>query len=571
MGGGLSLNINKVEAWQQMKESLQIYAAEVNENRALPAIEDGLKPSGRQLLYCLYKNKFFSNKPYTKSANAVGLTMAAYYPHGNQALEGVLANLAMGWKNNAPLIDFHGGLGTVDNPTGTASARYTECRLSQYAEQLIGDLKNELPEQYWEENYLQTELIPKYFPGNFPNLLVNENIGIGWACAAGWLPHDLQDVIKLIHQFMETGEVMQIHPSFPSGGIILNGSDLPQIYASGKGTIFMSSKYKIVGNTITITELPYKVGPKKILQQVDKAKDAGMAWAKNIVEIYDNSSMGKTELVIKQRVLDVDALLKNTSMTSNYSVNMTALVNGKPKQLSLREVLQHYTTNQHNRLTYKANCTKNAAEAKCHVLEGFIKILSDLDKALEIIKTSPNKAEAADRLKAEFAIDADQAEYILSLKLSQITKRGIEDIQKEIAELNNLILEQENIINDKSLRTQMIITELKAIPCKKSPETTVEMNSFINNPEIVSNTLTMSNGDTITVSGTDQVLVVTTDGRGYRFKGTQLNKIPSNILFMHTADWVNKQKMIKIGNEILHPSIVSFRCKSSRGAKFPLK
>ena len=425
--------INKREIWSQMKDSLQLYSEEVNENRALPAIEDGLKPSGRQLLYCLYKNKFFSNKPYTKSANAIGLTMASYYPHGDAPLGDVLSNLSMAWKHNAPLIDFHGGLGSVDNPTATAAPRYTECRLSRYAEQLIGDLKNELSEEMWEDNYLQTEQIPKRFPGNFPNLLINENLGIGWACAGSWLPHNLSDITQLIEYYSNTQTLSEIFPSFPGGGgIIINGGDLPMIYKTGKGTIYLKAKYQINNNTFTITELPYRVGPKKILQQIEEAKENNAAWALNIVEAYDNSTMGKTELIITQRKLDEESLLKATLLATTFSVNMTALVNGKPKLVNLEYIVQYYLERQHSRILQKALKLKEIAKFKKHELEGFITILPALDQAIKIIKQSNSKVEASIALCAEFNITSEQAAAILGLKLSQLTQKGISEVQEEI-------------------------------------------------------------------------------------------------------------------------------------------
>lgn len=556
---------NTITFAKAIKEDMSAYSAEVNFNRAIVDIS-GLKRVQLRILYTMYKMKLFPDKPRAKSPDIVG-NVIQLHPHADSAIYDAMVRLAQPWTLNYPLIDFKGNVGTEDGDPAAAS-RYTEARLSKYGMALIQGIENTSP---FEPDYADHGTEPAFLVPAFPALLVNISKGIGVAAACNFLPHSLASINKALKQRMEnTPEdtiIADLHPTFPTGGILLNGADLPQIYKTGRGSVKLRAKHTTQQNKIIFTELPYQVSRTAVIEALQEKKDA------RIISVYDTSDMKQKSITVEVRPsVDKEAfieeLFKITRLEDSFNVNMTIHNREKVEVRSFISLLDEYLLQQHQRITSVAKAIRDKAQVKKHELEGFIIILPNIDRAIEIIKTSPTRADASAALRAEFGISTEQASAILALKLSQLTKRGVEDIQNEIAELEALIGEQVSLIENKERRNEKIVNEMNAIPNERTYTMELQMGTTPQNTGGAERELTATNGDVLSIADNEEVIVVTAGQRGYRFKGKQLDKLPKDveIILMHTAEWVNAQSSLDLFGMKIHPSVIAFQCKSTRGA-----
>lgn len=559
---------NTITFARAMKEDMEAYGKEVNFNRAIVDIS-GLKRVQLRILYTMYKMKLFPNKPYAKCPDIVG-NVIKLHPHADTAIYDALVRLSQPWTLNYPLIDFDGQNGSEDNDPPAAS-RYTQARLSPYGYALINNIEATSP---FVDDYADHGKEPHYLIPSFPSLLVNTSKGIGVAAACNFLPHTIEDISAVIQQRIsetpETEVLAKLLPTFPTGGILMNGADLPDIYKSGRGSIKLRAKHRIDGSRIIFTELPYQVSRTSVIEAIQEKKDS------RVLSVYDTSDMKQKSITIELRAsVDKEAfieeLFKITRLEDSFNVNMTIHDREKVELRSFLSLVDEYIEQQHYRITRVASAIRVSALEKQLELEGFIEVLPHIDRVIEIIKTSANKQEAAATLKAEFDLMDPQVAAILAIKLSQLTKRGIDDIREEIEALEKTIAEQLEIINDEQVRNSIMMSEMTSLP-KQNLKMQVEMNSIPQSSAVeVRRSMKATNGDVLYIHDEDEILIVTAERRGYRIKGKSLDKMPKDeVVLLHTPEWVQSQNSLDLFGMKIHPSIILVQCKSARGANLKL-
>lgn len=558
---------NTITFARAIKEDMECYGKEVNFNRAIVDIS-GLKRVQLRILYTMYKMKLFPNKPRAKCPDIVG-NVIKLHPHADTAIYDALVRMAQTWTLNYPLIDFGGQCGSEDNDPAAAS-RYTEARLSEYGLALINNIENTSP---FVADYADHGKEPEFLVPAFPSLFVNISKGIGVAAACNFLPHSIESIQNTIYLRMnntpEDEILSKLQPVFPTGGILMNGADLPLIYKTGRGSVRLRAKHSITGNKVVFTELPYQVSRTSIIDTLQDRKDS------RILSVYDTSDMKQKSITVEirpsvEKTALIEELYKTTRLEDTFSVNMTIHDRQKVELRPFLSLIDEYITQQHERIISIAIATREAAEMKKHELEGFITILPNIDKAIAIIKKSPNRIEASTTLRLEFNITEIQASAILALKLSQLTKRGIDDIRDEIDALEEIITVQVKIENEKQIRNDKILKEMSfSSPRKYTMQ--VEMGTMPQSNGSAERSFKASNGDELTLADDDEILVVTAEQRGYRIKGKQLDKMPKEeVLLMHTPQWIEAQSSIELFGMRIHPSLILCQCKSVRGANLKL-
>lgn len=375
------------------------YAVAVNTDRAIPDAKSGLKPVAKRILWSAYETGRTSAKPHVKCARIVGDTMGAYHPHGDSSIYGALVRLSQDWVLRYPLIDFHGSNGNIAGD-GPAAARYTEARLSKLAEDgmLCGIKKKNVD---FTDNYDETLEEPVTLPSIFPNLLCNPNTGIGVAIACNWAPHNLREVSQAIYDYIDGKEPTLPGPDFPTGGIIINKDDIPNIMKTGHGSVKVRARYKIEGSNIVFTEIPYGVSTENILSQIGELCDKEELT--NISEIRDESNKNGIRLVIEcegkvQFVLS--QLFAKTDLQTSFSYNQVALVDKTPTELNLKDCIKIYVEHNNNCIIREALFDIKKASERLHIIIGLLKALREIDKIIEMIKKSESAAKAKETLIA---------------------------------------------------------------------------------------------------------------------------------------------------------------------------
>jgi len=459
------------------------YAEYVIMDRAIPRVEDGLKPVQRRVLYTMYELGNTPDKPTKKSARIVGDCLGKFHPHGDTSVYGALVRLAQDFNVRNVLVDGQGNFGSVDGD-GAAAMRYTEARLSPLALELLRDIEKDTVD--FTNNFDDTLKEPLTLPGRFPNLLVNGAYGIAVGLATNIPTHNLGETIDgciaLLRKPDITLKEMLKHikgPDFPTGGYIMG--DIEKAYETGKGKIFIKAKCKIEQEkgreSIVITELPYQVN-KSVLQQKiialreDKhLKENEHNLVMGIQDVVDESDVNGVRIVIKvkkdyhaQEILD--ELYKRSDLTVSFNINMVAIAGGKPKQLSLLEILSEYVKYQIEVIVRRSKYEYNEAKDKEHILEALVKAVQAIDEVVEIIKTSKNTAEARVRLMQAFDIDTVQAQAILDLRLARLTSLEVFKLEKELEDLRALIKKLDEIIRNKDRQKDVLIQEMLIIKKK---------------------------------------------------------------------------------------------------------
>ena len=456
------------------------YAVAVNTDRAIPDARSGLKPVAKRILYGAYDQGFSSSKPHVKCANIVGNVMADWHPHGDAAIYAALVRLSQNWVMRYPLIDFHGSNGNRDGD-GAASARYTEAKLSKISEDglLVGMKKNVVD---FIPNYSETKQEPVTLPSIFPNLLCNPNMGIGVAIACNWLPHNLCEVADAINAYINGEEPTLPGPDFPTGGLIINKNDLPNIIKTGHGSVKIRGKYHVEDNKIIFYEIPYGVATEELMKEIGEACDAEKI--SGIENIRNESNKKGFRLVIEceknaNLAQIIAKLFKETSLQVSISYNQVALVDKTPVELGLKDCIKIYIDHNKECIVRELTFDKEKAEARKHIVEGLIKALEDIDNIIALIKQSENSTKAKEALMSKYGFSEEQAKAILDMKLAKLAKLEKIELENERAELidliNNLILKINNPIEEIQHRLSHIVqrygdarrTELTHIEEKK--------------------------------------------------------------------------------------------------------
>ena len=443
------------------------YAVAVNSDRAIPDAKSGLKPVAKRILYGAYDCGFSSSKPHVKCANIVGNVMAEWHPHGDSSIYGALVRLSQPWVMRYPLIDFHGSNGNIDGD-GPAAYRYTEARLSKFTEEgLLAGIKKKNVD--FIPNYSETKDEPVTLPAIFPNLLCNPNAGIGVAMACSWACHNLNEVADAIYAYMDGEEPMLPGPDFPTGGLIINKNDIPNIMRTGHGSVKIRGKYNIEGNNIVFYEIPYGVGTEALMNQIGEAADSEKI--KGIVDIRNESNKKGYRLVIEcdkkaSALTIVNKLFAETNLQTSFSYNQVALIDKTPTELNLKDCIKIYIEHNLECIKKEAQFDLEKASKRYEVVEGMIRALEDIDNIIALIKSSDNSKHAEQNLIEKYNFTENQAKAICAMKLGSLAKLEAVELNTEKADLAKIISDKNILINEESARLSELRTRLMAFVAK---------------------------------------------------------------------------------------------------------
>ena len=463
-----------------LHNSMIPYAEHVILDRALPRVEDGLKPVQRRILYSMYEQGFTPDKGYKKSAKVVGDCLAKYHPHGDSSVYDAMVRMAQPFNMGMMLVDGHGNFGSIDGDCA-AAMRYTEVRLQPLALEMLADLDKETVK--FGLNFDDSLKEPETLPSRYPNLLVNGAYGIAVGLATNIPTHNLTEVIDGVIQYINNPKITLPEmmkyikgPDFPTGGYIIAGQDLVTAYETGRGKVVMRARVNIEGDgdkkNIVITEIPYQVNKAALLKKIAELKDEKKDEIFNgIADIVDESDRKGMRAVIKiKKDYDPQAILtllyKYTQLQCAFNINMVAIANGKPQQLGLLDIIRHYVEYQREVILRRTKYDYNKAKERAHILEGLIVAIRNIDEVIQIIKTAANTTEAKQTLRARFELSEAQAQAILDLRLARLTKLEVYKLEEELKQLRELIKRLSEIIESKKLQMNVVKEEITAIKRK---------------------------------------------------------------------------------------------------------
>ena len=456
--------------------SMLPYAEFVILDRALPRVEDGLKPVQRRILYTMNEMGLTPDKPHKKSARIVGDCMGKYHPHGDSSVYDAMVRMAQDFNMGRTLVDGHGNFGSVDGDPA-AAMRYTEARMQPLALELLRDIDKETVS--FSLNFDDSLKEPDVLPGRFPNLLVNGASGIAVGLATNIPTHNLEEVINGVVAYIDNPaisleEMMEYIPSpdFPTGGLIL-ANELIQAYKTGRGKITLRAKITAEkadnGKTnLIITELPYQVNKAQLLRKIVDLREEKKEELAGLDYVADESDRtGMRALVRVKKDADVDAILKclykYTDLEVTFGINMVVIADGKPQQLGLMDIIRHYVKYQQQVIKRRTLFDLKQAQSRCHVLEGLIVAVQNIDEVIAIIKKSESTSDARSKLMARFEISDVQAQAILDLRLARLTKLEIFKLEEELKELKKLIKKLTAISRSGDLQLQVVKEEILEI------------------------------------------------------------------------------------------------------------
>lgn len=469
--------IEPIEIQEEMERSFLDYAMSVIVSRALPDARDGLKPVHRRILWGMYDLRALPDRPTMKCARVTGEVMGKYHPHGDSAIYDALVRMGQSFSLRHPLVHPKGNFGSLDEPP--AAARYTECRLAPMALDMLADIDENTVN--FIDNYSGEFQEPVVLPSRFPNLLVNGSQGIAVGMATNIPPHNLAEVIDATDHLLRNpdatpDDLMEFvkGPDFPTGALIMGRQGIIDAYRTGRGSIKLRGKAEIEegqrSDYIIITELPYQVSPNQFIVKVKELVDNREL--EGIAELNDESAKGKMRLVLRLKrdapaLVILNNLYKRTPLQSNFSVNAVALVDGIPRTLNLRDALVAYLDHQIEVITRRSQYRLDEALRRAHIVEGLLKALDLIDEIIAAIRASADKSAAREALMAApFEFSSEQAEHILDMQLSRLTRLGRSQLEEEMAKLRETIGELESILADDGKKRELISSEMGEV--KKS-------------------------------------------------------------------------------------------------------
>ena len=461
---------------QVLPDSMLPYAEFVILDRALPRVEDGLKPVQRRILYTMNEMGLSPDKPHKKCARIVGDCMGKYHPHGDSSVYDALVRMAQDFNMRMPLVNGHGNFGSVDGDPA-AAMRYTEARMDPLALELLRDLdKDTVP---FSLNFDDSLKEPDILPGRFPNLLVNGASGIAVGLATNIPTHNLGEAIDATIAYIDKPkitleEMMKVipGPDFPTGGYIIK-NELEQAYRTGKGRIYVRAKYSIEEGSgekknIVVTELPYQVNKSVLLRKIVELCEEKKEELGGISSVTDESDRNGMRAVItvkkdadEEKILKL--LFKYTDMQVTFGINMVAIAKGRPQQLGLIDVIRYYAEHQREVILRRSKFDLANAKARCHILEGLIVAVNNIDEVIYIIRHAENVSDARNKLKTRFDLSERQAQAILDLRLARLTKLEILTLENELKDLRARIKELTAIVGSQKLQMEVVKAELKEI------------------------------------------------------------------------------------------------------------
>ncbi len=486
---------------REVKRSFIEYSMSVIAARALPDVRDGMKPGQRRIMYAMYEDHLTYDKPFRKSATTVGNVLGRYHPHGDAAVYGTMVRMAQDFSLRYPLVEGHGNFGSVDGD-GAAAYRYTEARMSKIADELMSDIEKDVVD--FMPNFDNRLKEPRVLPSRFPNLLVNGSVGIAVGMATNIPPHNLGEVIDATIYRMDNPdcsvpELMDYvkGPDFPTYATIYGQSGIMQAYTTGRGRVIVRAKAEVDEDKhrIIITEIPYQVNKSLLCESIAALHKEKKV--EGITDMRDESGRDGMRIVIEYRrdangQVILNQLYKYSQLQDTCAINMLALVNNEPKILSLPQILDHYIEHQKSVIMRRTQFELEKAKARAHIFEGYHIAIDNIDRIIEIMKTSRSIPEAKERLMAEFftvnfkdgfdngesnvrQLSDAQAQAIVEMTLGKLTGMERDKIEEELARLHALILELEGILADDGKIAQIIKDEMLEIKRKFADERRTEI------------------------------------------------------------------------------------------------
>ena len=478
------------EVDQELKKSFIAYAMAVNVSRAIPDVRDGLKPVHRRILYSMNELGLTPDKAYKKCATIVGDVLGKYHPHGDSSVYDALVRLAQDFSINLPLVDGHGNFGSVDGDPA-AAYRYTEARMSKLALEMLREIDKNTVDFY--PNFDDTRMQPVVLPARYPNLLVNGADGIAVGMATNIPPHNLAEVIDGVLAVMDNPEIsveelMQYIPApdYPTGAI-LDRNGIKQAYLTGKGHVTLRARCDIeeynngARTRIIVTELPYQVNKQKLIEKiVELVNDKKVEGISNINDESDRQGM-RIVIDIKkdaQPSVVLNTLYKHTELQVGNGINLLALVDGEPKVLSLKQIINEYVKHQVEVITRKTKYDLEKTQDREHIIKGLVIALASIDEVIAIIKKSKERSDAMANLMDTFSLTDRQADAILNMRLQRLTSMEVEKLQEELIELDRLIEDLQDILAKPERVLAIIKEDLIQVKAKYGVERKTEIGSF---------------------------------------------------------------------------------------------
>ena len=559
-----------VDMEKEVKKSFIEYSMSVIAARALPDVKDGMKPGQRRIMYAMYEDHLTSDKPFRKSATTVGNVLGRYHPHGDSAVYGTMVRMAQDFSYRYPLVEGHGNFGSIDGDSA-AAYRYTEARMAKISDELMKDLEKEVVD--FVPNFDNRLREPKVLPARFPNLLVNGAVGIAVGMATNIPPHNLGEVIDATIYRMENPEcdvydLMEYvkGPDFPTSATIYGVNGIVQAYTTGRGRVMVRAKATIEEDKhrIIVTEIPYGVNKSLLCESI--ANLANEKRIEGITEMRDESGRDGMRIVIEYRrdangQVILNQLYKYSQLQDTCAINMLALVNNEPKVLSLPQILDHYIDHQKSVIYRRTQFELEKAKARAHIYEGYHIAIDNIDRIIEIMKTSMSIPEAKQRLMAEFftvtykdgyenelgnvrQLSEAQAQAIVEMTLGKLTGMERDKIEDELARLHAIILELEGILADPEKIMQIIKDEMTEIKRKYSDERRteivaatddIELEDLIEKHECV---ITMTHAGYIKRQPADTYSAQRRGGKGIIGMTTKEDDFIENVIGVHSHSYL---------------------------------
>ncbi len=476
-----------IEVNNEVKKSFIAYAMAVNVSRAIPDVRDGMKPVHRRILYAMHEMGLTHEKGYKKCAKIVGEVLGKYHPHGDSSVYDALVRLAQDFSINCPLVDGHGNFGSVDGDPA-AAYRYTEAMLSKLSAEMLREIDKDTVDFY--PNFDDTAMQPVVLPSRIPNILVNGSDGIAVGMATNIPPHNLAECLSACIALIDNPEITVEElmeyipaPDYPTGGVLMGRAGIKQAYKTGRGGFILRAKSEIEEyandrERIVVTEIPYQVNKeelrKSIVNLVKEKKVEGIS------DIRDESDRHGMRLVIELKKdvnsqILLNTLYKHTNLQIKDGIILLALVDGEPKVIGLKEILEHYIAHQEEVIKRRVKYDLSKAEEREHIIKGLVIALANIDEVIEIIKRSNDKASAMNSLQEKFILTEKQANAILEMKLQRLTSMEVEKLNQELNELNALIADLKDILANESRVKQIIKDDMVQIKAKYPSERKTEL------------------------------------------------------------------------------------------------
>ena len=486
---GIDTGLSDREIIDEVRSAFLAYSMSVITSRAIPDVRDGLKPVQRRVIYGMENTGMLPGKPYRKSAKVVGDVMGRFHPHGDSALYLTLVRMAQSFSLRYPLVDGHGNFGSIDGDEA-AAMRYTEARMSRLAVEMVRDLDENTVD--WMDNYDGSEKEPVVLPSRFPNLIVNGTQGIAVGMATNMPPHNLSETVDALvalatNPELTPLEIMQQYlpgPDFPTGGVLLGRKGIRDYFETGIGTFSIRSRYQVEENgnrsRIIVEEIPYQVNKSSMVEEIaklvrDKVVDG-------ISDLRDESNKKGIRVVIEIKhgfipEVVMNNLLKHTQLQVNFGVINLCLVNGEPKTLGMKELLQNYIDFQIEVITRRTNYRLNRDSKRAHIVDGLILAHDEIDEVIAIIRSSSSDEESTRKLEERFGLTDDQCQAILSMTLRRL--QGLEQgkLHEEKAALSAAIAEYERILSSKENIVAVLVDELSEIKRKYGDKRLTEISN----------------------------------------------------------------------------------------------